>query len=184
MLEMNVKQLEISDEMSKEETLEWLMNEYGQNVTRLAFTYVKQKELSEDIAQEVFIKCFLNLDKFRNESSYKTWLYRITVNLCKDKLRSWSFKNILLNEFFSKTKITKKSPEIELLVVEEQRIISEEILLLPIKYREIIILYYYEEMSYNQISDLLNLSLQTVKSRLHRARQLLKKSLERSKING
>ncbi|MFD2679146.1 sigma-70 family RNA polymerase sigma factor [Bacillus seohaeanensis] len=184
MLERERKQAEIRNELSREERLEWLMNEYGKNVARLAFTYTKQKQLSEDIAQEVFIRCYENLDKFRNESSYKTWVYRITVNLCKDKLRSWSFKNIVLTEFFLKTKGTNKSPEMELVGLEEKRLISEKILALPVKYREVIILYYYEEMSYNQISDLLNVSLQTIKSRLHRARLLLKKLLEGSIKDG
>ncbi|MFJ7734029.1 sigma-70 family RNA polymerase sigma factor [Lysinibacillus sp. NPDC097231] len=184
MLEQVRQQIEINSDLSREEKLEWLMNEYGENIARLAFTYTKQKQLSEDIAQEVFIKCYEHLDNFRHESSYKTWLYRITVNLCKDKLRSWSYRHIVLSEFFSKTKTTNKSPEMELVGLEDKRLIAEKILTLPVRYREVIILYYYEEMSYNQISDLLNLSLQTIKSRLYRARLLLKKSLEGSKING
>ena len=184
MIEREIKQVEVISELTREEKIEWLMNEYGENVVRLAFTYTKQKQLSEDIAQEVFIKCYENLDNFRNESSYKTWLYRITVNLCKDKLRSWSFKNIILTEFFSKIMSPNKSPEMELVGLEEKRLVAEKILSLPLKYREVIILYYYEEMPYNQISDFLNLSIQTIKSRLHRARVLLKKSLEGNKKNG
>ena len=62
----------------------------------------------------------------------------------------------------------------ELVGQEEKRLLSEKILALPIRYRELIILYYYEEMPYNQIADLLDLRLQTIKSRLHRARLLLK----------
>ena len=184
MIEREIKQVEVISELTREEKIEWLMDEYGENVARLAFTYTKQKQLSEDIAQEVFIKCYENLDNFRNESSYKTWLYRITVNLCKDKLGSWSLKNIILTEFFSKIMSPNKSPEMELVGLEEKRLVAEKILSLPLKYREVIILYYYEEMSYNQISDFLNLSIQTIKSRLHRARVLLKKSLEGNKKNG
>jgi RNA polymerase sigma factor (sigma-70 family) len=88
--------------MNKEEIIERLMNEYGKSVVRLAFTFVKKEQLAEDIAQEVFIKCYQNLDAFRNESSYKTWVYRITVNLCKDRLRSWSFRNIIFNRIIFK----------------------------------------------------------------------------------
>ncbi|WP_141431169.1 sigma-70 family RNA polymerase sigma factor [Bacillus sp. 03113] len=160
------------------------MNEYGKNVARLAFTYTKNKQLAEDIAQEVFIKCYKNLDSFRNESSYKTWIYRITVNLCKDKLRSWSFRNIILNDFFSKSRNTYVTPEALLVEKENKRMLSEKVMSLPVKYREVIILYYYEELSYNQIAELLQLSLQTVKSRLHRARLLLKNLLERSNAVG
>lgn len=169
---------------TKDERLEWLMTEYGQNITRLAFTYTKQKQLSEDIAQEVFIKCYENLDEFRHESSYKTWLYRITVNLCKDKLKSWTFRNIIFTDLFSNWTSTTESPEIKYIDIENNQYISETIISLPIKYREVIILYYYEELSYNQISELLNLNLSAVKSRLHRARLLLKQKIEGSIANG
>lgn len=174
MLEHVRTSIEVSRDCSKEERLEWLMKAYGDDITRLAYTYMKHKQLSEDIAQEVFIKCYEHLDNFRNESSYKTWLYRITVNLCKDKLKSWSYRNIVLTEFFSKIKSTSQSPELELVGQEDKRLLSEKILALPVRYRELIILYYYEELSYNQIADLLDLRLQTIKSRLHRARLLLK----------
>ena len=184
MLQPRRIQGETKSELNREEKLEWLMKEYGENVARLAYVYTKQKQLAEDIAQEVFIKCYENLDNFRQESSHKTWLYRITVNLCKDKLKSWSFKNIVFTEFFSQTKNVIISPEMELVDREDKRFLSEKVLSLPIKYREIIILYYYEEFSYNQISDLLNIRNQTIKSRLHRARLLLKKSLEGDKTNG
>ncbi|PLS14768.1 RNA polymerase subunit sigma [Bacillus sp. M6-12] len=169
------------DEFSNEDRLEWLMNEYGQSITRLAFTYTKNKQLSEDIAQEVFIKCYQKLDGFRHEASYKTWLYRITVNLCKDKLRNWAYRNIVFTDIFQKWSKTTESPENELIHYENSRLISEKILTLPVKYREVIILYYYEELTYNQISELLNLNLPTIKSRLHRARLLLRKLLEGSK---
>lgn len=165
--------------VDREETIEWLMNEYGKSVVRLAYTFVKKEQLAEDIAQEVFIKCYRNLDTFRSESSYKTWIYRITVNLCKDKLRSWSFKNIILTEFISKNKIDNNTPESELLNMEKKKDLSIKVLTLPIKYREVIILYYYEELSYIQIADMLDISIKMIKSRLYRGRLLLKKMMEK-----
>jgi RNA polymerase sigma factor (sigma-70 family) len=172
------------NELSKEETIEMLMNEYGKSVVRLAFTFMKQKQQAEDIAQEVFIKCYEKLDTFRNESSYKTWIYRITVNLCKDRLRSWSFRNIIFNDFFTKENVSSKTPESELMSLEEKEELSIKVLTLPVKYREVIIFYYYEELSYNDIADLLNISIPSVKSRLHRARLLLKKKLEGGRHDG
>ncbi|MEH7252445.1 sigma-70 family RNA polymerase sigma factor [Neobacillus niacini] len=166
------------NDLNRKETIEWLMNEYGRSVVRLAFTFVKKEQLAEDIAQEVFIKCYQKLDNFRGEASYKTWIYRITVNLCKDRLRSWSYKNIILTEFFSKSSIDHHTPESELMYMEEKKEISIKVLALPIKYREVVILYYYEELSYNQIADLLDISLPTIKTRLHRARLSLKKTME------
>lgn len=170
--------------INKEETIEWLMNEYGKSVVRLAFTFVKKEQLAEDIAQDVFIKCFEKLDTFRNESSYKTWIFRITINLCKDRLRSWSFKNIIFTDLFAKRSITNNTPETELMNLEEKKELSMKVLALPIKYREVIILYYYEELTYNQITELLDISLSTLKSRLHRARLLLRKIMEEAESNG
>jgi RNA polymerase sigma factor (sigma-70 family) len=168
---------------SKEEIVEWLMNEYGKKVVRLAFTYIKQEQLAEDVAQEVFIKCYQKLDTFRKESSYQTWLYSITVNLCKDRLRSWSFRNIVINDFFSNSSISKKTPESDLMDTESRRELSQCVLALPVKYREVIILFYYEELTYQQITQLLGISNQTIKSRLHRGRDLLRKKLKGGRNN-
>jgi RNA polymerase sigma factor (sigma-70 family) len=172
------------NELSKEDRIEMLMNEYGRSVARLAFTFMKQKQQAEDIAQEVFIRCYEKLDTFRNDSSYKTWIYRITVNLCKDRLRSWSFRNIIFTDFFSKESVSSNTPESELLNVEEKEELSLKVLALPIKYREVVIFYYYEELSYNEIAELLDISIPSIKSRLHRARLLLKKKLEGGRHDG
>lgn len=173
------KHLEINEKLNKEQKLKWLMNEYGKDVVRLAFTYTKQKQLSADIAQEVFIRCYQNLDVFRHEASYKTWIFKITINLCKDYFRSWHYKHITISDYFSKATFTNQTPETEFMSLEKNRLVAEKVLALPVKYREVIILYYYEEMSYNQISEALTISLQTVKARLHRARIKLKKSLKK-----
>ncbi|GIO28305.1 RNA polymerase subunit sigma [Ornithinibacillus bavariensis] len=172
-----------ANELSKEQRLELLMNQFGRDVVRLAFTYTKEKQLAEDIAQEVFIRCYQNLDVFRHESSYKTWVFRITINLCRDYFRSWNYKHITISDIFNKLSFTNRTPETEYMNLEKNRVIGEKVLALPLKYREVIILYYYEEMSYNQISKLLNMSQQTIKSRLHRARLKLQKSLEKGELD-
>ncbi|WLD94254.1 sigma-70 family RNA polymerase sigma factor [Alkalihalobacillus sp. AL-G] len=173
------------DGTSKEERLEWLMEEYGHSVIRLAYTYVKQKQLAEDIAQDVFIKCYEKMDDFREESSYKTWLYRITVNKCKDFIKSWSYKNVMVTEFFSsKWRRIDTTAEMEMLVNEENQYIAEKVISLPIKLREVIILHYYEEMKIEEISSLINVNRNTVKSRMHRARSLLKNMLKGGPLDG
>lgn len=184
-LEMLVKKIETTtlpiqfDQLTKEDQLSWLMEEYGDMVVRLAFTYVKQKQLAEDISQEVFISCYKSLETFQHKASYKTWLYRITVNKCKDYFRSWSYKNILYQDFFRSIFPTGgQSVESEILEGEEKEIIFEQVLALPIKLREVIILQYYEELSVNEISELLGIKSNTVKTRLHRAKKLLQSSLK------
>jgi RNA polymerase sigma factor (sigma-70 family) len=169
--------LEPLNYLNREEKLKWLMKTYGNDVTRIAYTYLKQKELAEDVAQDVFIKCYEKMDTFRNESSYKTWLVRITVNRCKDVLRSWSFKNLFITDFF-KPQQAVSSPIQEIFENEKNELISKQVIKLPVKYREVIILFYYQELSIEEISELLKLNSNTVKTRLHRGRLKLKESFE------
>ncbi|MEL4023839.1 sigma-70 family RNA polymerase sigma factor [Lysinibacillus endophyticus] len=169
---------------TKEEQLEWLMEQYGDLVMRLAFTYVKEKQIAEDISQEVFISCYKHLQNFEQRSTYKTWIYRITVNKCKDYLKSWSYRNIYyrdkLQSFF---KGSSHSSESKFLVSEENEELFKKVLALPTKLRESIILYYYEGFSIDEIAELLAIKSNTVKTRLHRARATLKVTLEEEIID-
>jgi RNA polymerase sigma factor (sigma-70 family) len=172
---------------NREELIIWLMEEYGQSLVRVAYTYVKQEQLAEDVVQEVFVNCYKKLHLFRQESSYKTWLYKITINQCKDVIKSWNFKNLILyNNFvgFQSKPSDEKSPEEKILLYEEAKQISRIVVSLPIKLREVIIFYYYEEMKIEQISDLLGINQNTVKSRLLRGKQQLKKKLQRGEQYG
>jgi RNA polymerase sigma factor (sigma-70 family) len=169
--------VESANYLNREETLKWLMKAYGNDVIRIAFTYLNQKELAEDVAQDVFIKCYEKIDTFRNESSYKTWLVRITVNRCKDVLKSWSFKNLFITDIFKPNQAVS-SPEHQIIGNEENELISKQVIQLPVKLREVIILFYYQEFSIEEISELLRINPNTVKTRLHRGRQKLKESFE------
>jgi RNA polymerase sigma factor (sigma-70 family) len=163
--------------LNREEKLKWLMKTYGNDVIRIAYTYLKQKQLAEDVAQDVFIKCYEKMDSFRNESSYKTWLIRITVNRCKDVIKSWPFKNLYITDFFRFKQATSPYSH-QVFGDEENEQISMQVLELPIKLREVIILFYYQDLSIDEISDLLKINQNTVKTRLHRARHKLKEAFE------
>jgi RNA polymerase sigma-70 factor (ECF subfamily) len=164
-------------DLNREEKLKWLMKTYGNDVIRIAYTYLKQKQLSEDVAQDVFLRCFEKIDTFRNESSYKTWLIRITVNRCKDVIKSWSYKNLYITDFF-KSKEDYSSLEHQVFSGNENEYISKKVMELPVKLREVIYLFYYQEFSIEEISDLLNINSNTVKTRLHRGRLKLKDAFE------
>lgn len=170
--------------INNKEKLAWLMAEYGDVLVRLAFTYVRCRETAEDIVQEVFIKCYQKLDDFRGESSYKSWLYRITINTCKDYLKSWTFRNVKISNYITSLVKSQKSSETEYLIQEENYFISQCVISLPLKYREIIIFYYYEGLSINEISVLLNINQNTVKSRLLRGRDAVRKLLKEGGFNG
>jgi len=164
------------------EKLKWLMREYGNDVVRVAFSYLKNIQLAEDVSQDVFLTCFEKMDTFRNESSYKTWIIRITINKCKDVLKSWSYKNIVLTDFLSK-KREQLSTENTSINNEENEFLSKLILQLPIKQREVILLYYYHDFSIEEISKMLNSNVNTVKTRLHRARNKIKTIIEGGRRN-
>jgi RNA polymerase sigma-70 factor, ECF subfamily len=169
------------DDFHKDDLLERIMIEHGNDVLYLAFSYVKDRTIAEDIAQEVFISAYTNLDRFQWESSVKTWLYRITVNKCKDYLKSWNYRSTILSNVFELAIGAQKEKETEKILIEkdEKSHLANLIFSLPLKYREVIFLFYFEEMSLNEITQTLNINVNTLKSRLSRAKQLLKKELEK-----
>lgn len=174
---INRKEISSYTTVQKTQLLEQLMDQYGESILRLAYTYVKDWGRAEDIVQEVFLACFLKLDTYRGDASLKNWLYRIAVNRCHDYVRSWSFKNIIPSTMLKLMKAHDSSPELLLVKNEESLKLRTQILKLPIKYREAFILFYHEDLSIKEISTLLDTKASTIKSRLHRARRLLELNL-------
>ncbi|WP_408008843.1 sigma-70 family RNA polymerase sigma factor [Pseudalkalibacillus sp. A8] len=170
----------------KEEIMEEVVDYFGDRLTRVAYTYVKDWGKAEDIVQEVFITCYSKLETFRGEGTLKNWLYKITVNRCKDHLKSWSHRNVwFTNPFtFFKQESNDQTPELRLIVEDEFNKLADSILQLPLKYRELIILFYQEEMSLNEISEMLHIKTSTIKSRLFQARKLLRTQLEKGEEDG
>ena len=82
--------------MHHKSAFEQLVITYAEELLRLAFTYVKDKQIAEDIVQDVLMKAFEKQSDFRGEASYKTYLYRLTINRSYDYLRSWSYKNTVV----------------------------------------------------------------------------------------
>lgn len=164
--------------INKDVLLYQLMQKYGSELKRIAYLYVNDQVECEDIIQEVFISCYQNLDQFRNEASYKTWLIRITINKCKDYRKRWSIKNLIFKPAINPLN-TSQSIEEEYIQQLNSDEIVEQIASLSGKYKEVLILYYYQEMNMKEISDVLNISVNTVKSRLLRGKDALKRKIER-----
>ncbi|MGM8365516.1 sigma-70 family RNA polymerase sigma factor [Virgibacillus sp. W0181] len=173
------------EEGKKEDILEKIMIEHGSDLVRLAFSYVKDKETAKDMVQNTFIKCYENLGDFRFESSIKTWLYRITINQCKDYLRSWHYRKVQAKSFLEST-ITSFLPSVEDKVITntEQEEMKGFIFSLPDNYREVIFLYYYKSLSIDEIAGVTDLNTNTVKTRLRRAKQRLKVLIEEANVYG
>ncbi|MBP5178386.1 MAG: sigma-70 family RNA polymerase sigma factor [Lachnospiraceae bacterium] len=158
--------------------IETLMRKHGNEVLRTAYSYVKDKFTAEDIFQEVFIKVYKNLENFRDESDIKTWIIRITINTAKDYLKSaYSRKVVPMMEFKEDQLVSDNDfEEIENRDRDEQ--VKKTVMSLPEQYREVLLCVYYHDMSVADTAKSLGIAEGTVKSRLSRARDMMKNKLE------
>lgn len=161
---------------AQEPSIRELVDQYGEDVKRLIYSYVKNWSAAEDLVQEVFLTVFQKTDTLDKATSIKAWILSIAANKSKDYLRSWHYKKLLLTNSFT-TKSNVESPEHQLLLQQEKTELSEAVFALPVKYREVIILYYYQELKIEEISKVLKINSSTIRTRLSRARDLLNQKL-------
>ncbi|MBH0164911.1 sigma-70 family RNA polymerase sigma factor [Fictibacillus sp. 7GRE50] len=163
----------------REEELQRIIKQYGESILRLCYSYTKDQAKSEDILQDTMLTVYLQMDDLREKQAIKSWIYRIAINKCKDYLKSWHYKQLKLSHILSFTASNEKSIELKLIIQDESEQLVQEIMKLKPKYREVILLFYYEELTLQEIEQVLKLKSTTVKSRLYQARQLLKSRLEK-----
>lgn len=149
---------------------EWILDRYEIHkamLFRIAFSFLGNKHDCEDVLQEAFIRLYCKAPPFSSMEDEKRWLIRVTVNLCKNHLKSfWNRNRVNLNELK------------EYIVEPEDREIMREVFKLPPIYRTVIYLYYVEGYQISAIAKILKLSESTVKMRLKRGREKLKIELE------
>lgn len=169
--------------LERNRAIERIMNKYGNDIKRVIFTYVKNQADTDDIAQEVFVTVYKRLDSFQGKSSLRSWLYSVAINKSKDYLRSWHIRNRNLLQRIKKEEKTtsslRESLEYTLIKNAENKKLIKQIMDLPIKYREVIILFYFNDFSTREISDMLKVKDATIRTRLRRARARLKAKLEK-----
>lgn len=160
-------------------TFEQIVHTYGDYIVRLCYTYTKDWQMAEDLTQETFMR-FYAAD-FRYDADVKTYLYRIAVNRCKTYLVSWHYRQTQLLQL--SRRIVAKDHVVQ--QVEQKELSSYlygEIVALPVKYREIIVLYHYIELTTAQIAAILKVSENTVKTRLRRGRQQLGATIQKGEL--
>lgn len=158
--------------------METLMRTYGNDVLRTAVFYVKDKHTAEDIFQEVFLKVNKNLNGFQGNSSVKTWILRITINTCKDYLKSaWKQRVISVAEYDDSGLVSEDILH-QVEREEQNRFVREAVMNLPEKYKDILVCVYFQEKTLSETAYILQIAEGTVKSRLSRAKEKLKNSLE------
>ncbi|WP_180951165.1 sigma-70 family RNA polymerase sigma factor [Marasmitruncus massiliensis] len=155
--------------------LEQMIDQYGSRVLKLAYYYVRNYSDAEDIMQEVFLRVYQNMHSFRGESACFTWIYRITVNLCKDYLLRQGRRQTV--PLVCDT-CGESLPEQErMFEAAEGGEVFSAVMELPLKYRTVIALYYFDEMPVKEIANALKVSECNVRARLSRGRKLLKEAL-------
>ncbi|WP_141434443.1 RNA polymerase sigma factor SigW [Bacillus sp. 03113] len=158
---------------------------YKDKVFQVCFRMLGDRHEAEDIAQEAFIRAYVNISSFNINLKFSTWLFRIATNLCIDRIRKKKPDYYLDAEVAGTEGLTMYSqiaaetslPEDDVESLELQETIQKEISKLPEKYRSVIVLKYIEELSLNEISEILDLPLGTVKTRVHRGREALRNQL-------
>lgn len=168
-------------EMKPVEAIDIIMDIYGDEIKRLVFTYIQNKADTDDVSQDVFITIFQKLHTFQGKSSLRSWIYTIAINQAKDHLRSWQSRNKRLKDklrqsasFLSKD---QKTPEEYMIKRTTNNHLLTQVMDLSNIYREVIILYYFQELSTQEISEILHTKEATIRTRLSRAREKLKQLL-------
>lgn len=158
----------------------YLVERYQEKIRNLIFSIFNESDVVDDLAQEVFIKAYEALPKFRFESSFYTWIYRIAVNRSRDEMRRRKVKR-----FFTFQSVESSTPgKIESMLSttfdDEQvhEVIEKELNALPEKYKLPIILKDVDGFSYDEMAEILKCEVGTVKSRLSRGRTMLKERLK------
>lgn len=159
-----------------EEAIVHIIDYYGEGIKRLIFTYVKNYAQTDDLFQDFLLKVYQNIGQFHGNSSLKTWLYRIAINTCKDYLRS------PINRIFSpgiKSDLikTSQSAETQVLKKEYYQQLAQCIFSLPIKYREIFVLRFYQDFTIKEISEAVGIPESTVRTRIMRGKEKIKEQL-------
>ena len=164
-----------------------LVLKYQSRLISTAFKFVKDVQIAEDIVQDSFIKAFNALESFREDSSFYTWIYRITVNTSKNFLVSKKRKNELLNSDLSEEAsyeiepVETYSPEDLLQATQLQKVITETFDQLGEDTRTALTLRELDGLSYEQIADVVNCRVGTVRSRIFRGREVIDEAISQYK---
>lgn len=159
---------------------------YKDAVHGIIYRMVRNQQEAEDLTQEAFIKAYNSINSFNEEYAFSTWLFKIATNNCIDFFRKRKLKTQSMDqsirykddEIKQEYADPERTADKEILASEKTKLIRQAIEQLPEKYRTAIILRHTEEKSYEEIAELLDLPLGTVKARIFRAREMLKKSLK------
>lgn len=176
-LEVNDTELVSKAQRGDRNAFSELVRNHAQGVMNVVYRMCADTHIAEDAAQETFIRAWQNLSSYRPQTPFRNWLYRIALNAGMDMLRKE--KRILPNDI-EDMHLADERPGPELLVAQQEKttLVQQAVLSLPDASRAVLVLREYEDMSYHEIADALDIPIGTVMSRLNYARKALKEKLE------
>jgi RNA polymerase sigma-70 factor (ECF subfamily) len=166
-----------------------LIDNYKNMVYNLAYRISNNPHEAEDISQETFLRAYQSLARFNPSYKFSTWLYQITLNIIRDRFKKKELNYVSLDtpvetddsELYPQPADLTNNPEQIMAQKEDAQAIQQAIYSLPLKYKEVLVLRHLQDLSYIEISNILKLPAGTVKVRLYRAREQLRKILLNSR---
>ncbi|MCO7125301.1 RNA polymerase sigma factor SigW [Sporolactobacillus shoreicorticis] len=162
-----------------------LVERYKNSVFAICLRMVGNAQEAEDLSQEAFIRAYNRIDQYDHDRKFSTWLFRIATNLSIDFLRRRK-NNVSLDAVVPGTEGLSlntmlpdegEQPEDQMVRKETEEMVQEQIKRLPDKYRSAIVLKYIEDLSLKEISEIMEIPVGTVKTRIHRGREMLRKNM-------
>jgi RNA polymerase sigma-70 factor, ECF subfamily len=159
---------------SEMQAMSELYEKYKSQVYRTAYLLTRSESSAEDVTQDTFIRVFAKIATFDETKSFEAWLYRVTINVAKNHFR----KNKLIQLIDFAAPSQEAGPSLQVLQKEQDRLLWKQIHSLPYKLQSVIILKYMNECSQEEIAEILNIPIGTVKSRINSGLKKLKSKLE------
>ncbi|WP_182201311.1 RNA polymerase sigma factor SigW [Paraliobacillus salinarum] len=180
-IKQKIKQVKKGDQSAFEDIVAC----YQDKVYQICFRLIGNTHEAEDLAQEAFIRAYVNIQSYDDKRKFSTWLFRIATNVTIDRIRKKKPDFYLDAEVKGTDGLTMYSqlaeeqplPEEELESLELQSYIQQQIMSLPTKYRTVVALRFVDELSLAEISEILDIPIATVKTRVYRGREALRKKL-------
>jgi len=182
-LEYEDEKLLLLTQKGKMKAFEILVNRYKKNAYFIALGLVGNSDDAYDLSQEAFVKVYRAINKYNGTSKFFPWFYTILTNLCKNHLKRQKVKRRYLSQELERQKLCAKAnsstdSDTQLKKEALKEKLLEEIEKLPFKFKEIIVLKHFRDLSYKEISEALSIPIGSVMSRLYYARKKLKESLK------
>ena len=172
--------------VGKKSSFEELMKKYNKKIYNFVLRMVRDEEVSVELTQDFFIKIFSVLHKYNFQYKFSTWAYRICYNLVIDHIRknqvyidSLNGENVSQKRLVESNNVVSEDGFDKLQKSEIKEYLWKTVNLIPLKYRELILLRYLQELKYDEIAQITDLPVGTVKNRIFKAKELLRKEIEK-----